>query len=274
MDPAGDIACVEHRFEGSEGQVFSREWRDGSPTHLVAIVHGYAEHSQRYGHFAEALVSGGAAVFAQDHLGHGLSDGERALVADFEHVVDDLEQLVSIAEQRYPDLPITMIGHSMGGLLTARFIERNPARLVGAVFLGAVLGDWKWAREALLLPELPPSDSDPSGMSRDTDVCEAYALDPLVYHGMYKRPLLEAEVICLDRCNAEIAAITIPVAFFHGSDDPFVPYAESLTAVERMPSVDTEVHIYEGARHELVNETNRDEVIADIRAFVERVSLT
>ncbi|MDG2112632.1 MAG: lysophospholipase [Actinomycetota bacterium] len=272
----------EDRFAGSEGRIFYRSWSPDAPENpaakslapkqIVLVVHGYAEHSMRYSHLAEALVAQGAAVFAADHLGHGLSEGDRALIADFEHVVDDLEQLATIAEARYPGLPMTMIGHSMGGLLTARFIERNPDRLTGAAFLGAVLGDWKWAREVLALPELPPSDSDPSGMSRDADVCEAYALDPLVYHGKYKRPLLEAEVVCLDRFNDEIDAITIPVAFFHGTEDPFVPYADSLDAVERMPSTDTEVHLYEGARHELVNETNREEVMADISAFVSRVS--
>ena len=138
--------------------------------------------------------------------------------------------------------------------------------------LGAVLGDWKWAREVLSYPELPPSDSDPMGMSRDPEVCRAYAEDPLVYHGTYKRPLLVAEVACLDRFNAEIDAIRMPVAFLHGSDDPFVPYADSKAAVERMPSTDKEFHLYEGARHELVNELNRDEVIADVVAFAKRVT--
>ena len=259
-------------FEGSEGKIFYRSWVGDDASHIVVVVHGYAEHSLRYSHFAEELAAHGAVVYAPDHLGHGLSDGERALIADFEHVVDDLESLASIAEARHPGLAMTMVGHSMGGLLTARFVERNPERLAGAAFLGAVLGDWKWAREVLALPELPPSDSDPAGMSRDTAVCEAYALDPLVYHGTYKRPLLEAEVVCLDRFNDEIDAIRIPVAFFHGTEDPFVPYADSLDAVERMPSADTEVHLYEGARHELVNETNRDEVMADIGSFVRRVS--
>jgi len=266
------VVAEEDRFDGSEGQVFYRTWHDGEPTSIALIVHGYAEHSNRYAHVAEMLAGPGAAVLAPDHLGHGYSDGERALIVNFEHIVDDLESLAAIAEERFPGRPMTMIGHSMGGLLTARFIERNPDRLVGAVFLGAVLGDWKWAREVLALPELPPSDSDPNGMSRDPEVCEAYANDPIVYHGTYKRPLLESEVICLDRFNDDIDAITIPVAFFHGTEDPFVPYADSLDAVERMPSTDTEVHLYEGARHELVNETNRDEVLADIAAFVARVT--
>jgi alpha-beta hydrolase superfamily lysophospholipase len=267
---------AESSFAGSEGSIHYMGWLpEGgaeAATHTVLIVHGYAEYGGRYSHVAEAFAAAGAAVYAPDHLGHGHSDGERALITDFEHIVDDLEALAAIAEAEVPGRPMAMVGHSMGGLLTARFVERNPDRLVGAAFLGAVLGDWKWAREVLALPELPVTDSNPMGMSRDETVCRAYETDPLVYHGNYKRPLLESEVVCLDRFNAEIGAITIPVAFFHGTADPFVPYGDSLDAVERMPSADTEIHLYEGAKHELVNETNRDEVIADLHSFITRVS--
>lgn len=262
-------------FAGSEGQIYYRTKspaEEMAPTRIAVVVHGYAEHGGRYRHVADALAESGTVTLLPDHLGHGRSDGERALIVDFEHVVDDLEELVSIAEKNHPGLPIVMIGHSMGGLLTARFVQRNPKRLAGAAFLGAVLGDWKWAREVLALPELPSVDSDPNGMSRDPDVCKEYAEDPLVYHGTYKRPLLEAEVVCLDRFNDEIDQITIPVLFMHGADDPFVPPADSQDAVERMASTDKTFFVYEEARHELVNETNRAEVIRDLRDFVERVA--
>jgi alpha-beta hydrolase superfamily lysophospholipase len=260
-------------FPGRTGRISYRRWvPDGPVAAVVIVVHGYAEHCGRYAHVAQVFAGRGIATYAPDHVGHGRSEGERALIADFEDVVGDLATLAGIAATEHPGTPLVMVGHSMGGLLTARFAERFPDRLAGAAFLGAVLGDWRWAREVLALPELPPSDSDPSGMSRDPDACRAYAEDPLVYHGTYKRQLLEAEVRCLDRFNAELDRITIPVAFLHGEDDPFVPYQDSLDAVRRMPTDDVEVHLYPGARHELVNETNRDEVIADLLAFVHRVT--
>jgi alpha-beta hydrolase superfamily lysophospholipase len=262
-------------FSGSEGLISYRRKEpaaDVVPTRLIVIVHGYAEHGGRYRHVAENLADIASVTYLPDHLGHGRSDGERALVTDFEHIVDDLEAIAAIAESEYPGLPMVMIGHSMGGLLAARFVQRNPDRLAGAAFLGAVLGDWQWAREVLALPELPPSDSDPNGMSRDPEVCKDYADDPLVYHGTYKRPLLEAEVICLDRFNDEINTITVPVLFMHGDADPFVPPADTRDAVERMASTDKTFHLYEEARHELVNETNKAEVVKDLRAFIERVA--
>ncbi|MEM9714231.1 MAG: lysophospholipase [Actinomycetota bacterium] len=258
---------------GSQGALVAHRWDPpGPPTHVVVLVHGYAEHGRRYAHVAEVLTAGGAVVFAPDHQGHGLSDGQRAYIEEFEDVVDDLAVVVDVAEAAHPGLPVVMIGHSMGGLLTGRFAQRHRGRLAGAGFLGAVIGDWDWAREVLALPDLPPADSDPSGMSRDPEACREYAEDPLVYHGTYHRRLLEAEVECLDRYAADVDRLDLPVLFLHGSEDPFVPWQTSRAAVEAMPSDDKELHVYEGARHELVNETNRAEVIARIAAWVARVT--
>ncbi len=259
-------------FQGSEGEVFYRVWTpEKPPNRVVMMVHGYAEHGGRYAHVAEALAADGAVVCAPDHIGHGRSGGERALIVDFEHVVDDLHRLIAIVSADYPGLPHVVAGHSMGGLLAGRYAERYPEQPAGVAFLGAVLGDWHWARD-VLENGIPDESSDPAGMSRDPETVQSYADDPIVYHGSYKRPLLEAEVAALDRFNAELDRITMPVLFLHGAADPFVPYQTSLAAVKRMPTMDLTVRVFEGARHELVNELNRDEVIATLRAFSARVS--
>ncbi|MEM1333029.1 MAG: alpha/beta hydrolase, partial [Actinomycetota bacterium] len=161
---------------------------------------------------------------------------------------------------------------SMGGLLTSRFAQQHPTDVAGIGLLGAVVGDWTWAREALAAPELPPATTDFSGMSRDADAVERYATDPLIYRGAYKRPLLEAEMEALDAFQANVDQLTMPVLFCHGGDDPFVDHRTSLAAVESMPSADKTIRLYEGARHELVNETNRDVVIDEIAAFVRRLA--
>jgi alpha-beta hydrolase superfamily lysophospholipase len=266
------MSLTEYSVAGHAGAIHVRRWTPSeAPRAIIMILHGYAEYGGRYSHVAEHFVSRGWAVIAPDHVGHGLSQGERALITDFNLVVDDLGVVVGSAQAHLGTIPMIMMGHSMGGLLTARFVQRWPRRLAGAAFLGAVLGDWKWAREVLSLTELPEEDSDPMGMSRDEDVCRAYDEDPLVYRGLYKRPLLESEVIALDQFRAEIDRIEIPVAFFHGEADPFVPYVDSLQAIIDMPSLDKRIKIYPGAKHELVNETNREEVIADLTHWVEGV---
>ncbi len=254
---------------GHGGEVLTRLWMpETAPTRVVVFVHGYAEYGGRYSHVAAECVARGWAAVAADHVGHGRSGGERALITDFGSVVDDLGLVVAEAERRFGDAPIVMLGHSMGGLITARFVQRWPDRLAAAGFLGAVLGDWAWARAVIAEPEMPEEDSDPMGMSRDVEVCRAYAEDPLVYHGLYKRPLLVAEVAALDEFRAELDRITIPVACFHGDADPFVPPGPTVAAVEAMPSTSTLVRLYPGAKHELVNETNRDEIIPEILEWV------
>lgn len=260
-------------FPGSEGTVFYHRWDPaGEAACIVVLVHGYAEHGGRYAHVAERLNRSQAVVYAPDHIGHGRTEGERALITDFEHVVDDLRSLVGMAREQAGDLPLIMIGHSMGGLLTARYAERYPDSLAGVGFLGAVLGDWNWAREVLAQPALPSEPSDPGGMSRDPETVRSYAEDPLVYHGGYKRPLLEAEVRALDLFNEEIHRLTMPVLFLHGEADPFVPADTSARAVERMPAQKKTMKRYPEAKHELVNELNREEVIGDIAGFVDELS--
>lgn len=267
------MRASEGRFAGSEGEIFYRAWEpDDVARRVVMIVHGYAEHSGRYAHVAEALTDWDCAVIAEDHMGHGLSEGERALITDFDHVVDDLHTLAGRAVAAHPGLPLVIAGHSMGGLLASRFTQRSPHIVSGLILLGAVVGDWTWARDVLAAAEMPDPPRSWEGMSRDGAAVAQYSTDPLVYRDRYKRPLLEAEVAALDRFREEIDRVTVPVLFLHGEDDPYVKYRTSLEAAKAFPTLDLTVRVYPGARHELVNETNREDVIAEIVDFVERVA--
>jgi len=263
----------EAEFQGSEGAVFYRRWEpEGPPVRIVQIVHGYAEHGGRYAHVAEVLTARGAVVYADDHIGHGRSDGERALITNFDHVLDDLHSLSQIARTEHPGIPLVLVGHSMGGLLSGRFGQRWPDEVSGLAFCGSVIGDWQWARDVLDAPELPHIEFDPLGVSRDPAAGAAYAADPLVYHGQYKRGLLQAEVVALDQFAANIDKLTMPVAVLHGTEDPFVPYERSVQAVQDMPTDDVTIHLYEGGRHEVLNEINRDEVISDLASWIDSVA--
>jgi len=160
----------------------------------------------------------------------------------------------------------------MGGLLTGLTAQRWPDEVAGVGFCGSVLGDWDWLREVLQLPELPEVPFEPLSISRDPEVGADYAADPLVYHGQYKRGLLEAEGKALDRFQAGTDKLTMPVLFIHGTEDPFVPWKRSLQAVEEMPATDKTIHIIEGGRHEVLNEINRDEIIGYLTEWVGRVT--
>jgi alpha-beta hydrolase superfamily lysophospholipase len=263
----------EAAFQGSEGRVFYRRWEPaGPPARIVQIVHGYAEHGGRYAHVAEALTAKGAVVYADDHMGHGRSEGERALITNFDHVLDDLHTLAGIARTENPELPFVLVGHSMGGLLSGRFAQRWPEEVSGIASCGSVIGDWQWARDVLDARELPRVAFNPLDVSRDPAAGASYAEDPLVYHGQYKRGLLEAEVEALDEFADNIDRLTMPVAVLHGTEDPFVPYQRSVQAAHDMPTDDVTIHLYEGGRHEVLNEINRDEVISDLGSWIDSVA--
>lgn len=263
----------ETSFNGTEGRVFYSKWEpDGPPRRIVMLVHGYAEHGARYGHVAEALTAHGAVVYAEDHIGHGRSEGERALITNFNHVVDDMHTLAEMARGDYPGIPLVLVGHSMGGLLSGRFAQRWPEKVAGVGFSGAVIGDWQWARDAIGAAALPEVEFDPMAISRDPAAGASYAADPLVYHGQYKRGLLEAEVEALDLFREANDRLTMPVLLMHGTEDPFVPFERSLQAVHDMPTEDVTVHLFEGARHELLNEINRDEITQRLVEWIDRVA--
>ena len=249
------------------GRVQVRSWPIGRPQRLVVLVHGYGEHIGRYEHVAAALNARGSSVVGPDHVGHGRSDGEPALVEDFEPVVDDLRAVV---EDARGSLPVVMVGHSMGGLIAARYAQRHADHLAGLVLSGPAVG---------LSPVLegwladPPSDPiDGAVLSRDPAVGEAYAADPLVYHGGWKVPTLRA-FIAADRAIAEGPDLgPLPLLYVHGSDDQLVPVALAQPVVERLAGTDSETVVIEGARHEVFNETDQAQTIGLVVDFAERVT--
>ena len=251
------------------GRVRVRRWPAEDPSRLVVLVHGYGEHIGRYEHVAQALVARGCAVVGPDHVGHGRSDGERALVEDFEPIVDDLRAVVQDARG---DLPVVMVGHSMGGLIAARYAQRHREDLAGLVLSGPALGLSPVIEGWLAAPEPPSDPIDVAVLSRDPAVGEAYAADPLVWHGGWKRPTLEA-FVAADRAIAEGPCFgDLPLLHVHGAEDQLVPLDLARPVVERLAGPDTEWHVLNGARHEVFNELDQDETIGLVASFAERVT--
>ncbi len=244
-------------------------WPVGDPARLVVLVHGYGEHLGRYEHVARALNARGATVVGPDHVGHGLSPGERALIEDFEPVVDALRGVVQDARG---DLPVVMVGHSMGGLIATRYAQRHREDLAGLVLSGPAIGLAPVFEAWLNGPELPSDPIDGAVLSRDPAVGVAYNADPLVYHGGWRRPTLEAFLAADDAIVAGPDFADLPLLYVHGGDDQLVPVALAKPIVERLAGADSELHVIDGARHEVFNETDQDETIARVAAFADRVA--
>jgi alpha-beta hydrolase superfamily lysophospholipase len=258
-------------IEGSEGSIVVHQWAPvGDPEYVVLLAHGYAEHALRHAGLAEKLEADGAAVYAPDHRGHGQSDGERALVDDAQVMVDDLARVYDLAREEHPDLPVILIGHSMGGLLATLFVQ-EARRPVDAMVLSSPLLGGNPALVALLdLEEIPEIPIDPSVISRDEIEQQAYLDDPQIYHGPFRRETLEGLVAALEQARNGGSFGDLPVLWIHGEGDMLVPYDLTSESMEILSGPGTEAKSYPEARHELFHELNRAEPYEAVFDFLDR----
>lgn len=260
---------TDFTLNGHAGALHARRWSPASdPSYVALLCHGYGEHIGRYEHVAARLTADGAVVYGQDHLGHGRSQGEPVLITDCEKVVEDFRLLQEHAADEHPGLPVVLIGHSMGGMIAARYAQRYDD-LAAVVLSGPVLGQWAALDALLPLEEMPDTPIDPATLSRDPEVGEAYVADPLVWHGPFKKPTVRALADCLDTIAAG-GRIDTPLLWLHGEEDRLVPYSGTESGWPAIAGEHAEHKVYPGARHEIFNETNQGEVLDDVVRFVHR----
>lgn len=261
-------------WPSGSGRLAARAWAHtgAEPVWLAVLVHGYGEHVGRYDQVARDLCGQGAVVYGLDHRGHGRSSGERVLIEDFAGVVEDVHRLVTQARTAYGSLPLVLIGHSMGGLIAARYAQTHPGVPSGLVLSSPVLGRWKAIEDLRAAEEIPDVPLDPRVLSRDPAVASAYAEDDLVWHGPFKRPTVDALVTEIDRAARAGRLDGLPMLWIHGSADLLVPLSGTHAGISALAGDDVTARVFPGARHELFNETNREEVLAEVVRFAERVA--
>ncbi|MBW2288127.1 MAG: alpha/beta fold hydrolase [Deltaproteobacteria bacterium] len=134
------IRRTEAQLPGARGEIlFRREWRGPAPERSLLLVHGLAEHSGRYEHFGTWFAERGCAVHAYDLIGHGRSDGARGHLRKFSDYLDDLEAMLRFVREHEPELPIVLVGHSMGGLVVTTYASERGPEVAGVVTSGAAL---------------------------------------------------------------------------------------------------------------------------------------
>jgi alpha-beta hydrolase superfamily lysophospholipase len=256
-----------------------RSWIPERPTRLLAVVHGLAEHSARYDDVARWFAARGFAVTAYDQRGHGESEGPRTHAASFDLLLDDLERFLVAARDEAPGLPLVLLGHSMGGLLVASLLAERRPRVAAAVLSGPALAiadslsPWRaWMARSLsrLAPRLPiPRPVNADDLSRDPAVVAAYLSDPLVPRRISARlaaSLLEAAAGVVERA----VAVDVPVLLVHGEDDRLCPIGGSVAFRARLRPPGCELLRYPGLRHEVLNEPERERVMGDALAWIEK----
>lgn len=248
-----------------------RRWKARDARAAMLLVHGIGEHSGRYDHVGSFLASKGIDVLAFDTRGFGQSGGRRAHVDRFEQYLDDVEDL--LAERRHLSLPVILFGHSLGGLIAARYLVTGRSRpdvtVLSSPALRAEVPAWQRVTAPImgrLAPRLfVPSRIVGSLLSRDPEVGTVYASDPLVIGGA-TAGLGRAIFDAMATTSSALDRITIPTYVVHGGDDALVPPAAS-EAFEALPNVTRRV--YDGLLHECFNEPERQTVLDDLAAWLD-----
>jgi alpha-beta hydrolase superfamily lysophospholipase len=258
--------------------LFRRAWLPAEPRHTLVVVHGYAEHSGRYEGFGSWFAARGCAVHAYDHRGHGRSRGKRCHVREFREFLDDLDCFVEMVRQEQSQAPITVVGHSMGGLITLAYLADRRPVIGSAVTSGAglALGEgvsWLRVTAARFLRRLLPRLSigralDPNGLSRDPEVIKDYLEDPLVCRSMTTS--LAAELLgAVPQTAARAAEVAVPLLMLHGEDDPLCPAGGSRAFFDGVAVARSDWRISPQLRHELFNEPERERVYLDVLDWLE-----
>lgn len=282
MNPAdGAVPAIAIDVRVDRGTALpGRVWCAERPRGLVAIVHGLGEHSGRYAALASKLVGARFTVVALDLPGHGETTGPRG---DFlwTQVRDQVIPAMFTASRgmpgQPPELPVVLIGHSMGGLLALDHALTRPKPISALVLSAPALRTsmppwWKLALAQAARVASPaagfPNGLDPEGLSRDAEVVRAYRDDPRVHDRISPRvyfAFLEAQV----RCRREIQALQPPTLVLQGMADRLVDPKGALDVFGAAPHGRMRFVTLKDTYHELFNDTGREAVLRDLIAWLD-----
>lgn len=304
----------ENTFLSSDGQtkIYVKSWipdetQYPKPVAVLQIAHGMIEHIDRYDEFATYMAERGILVSGNDHLGHGHSVTSEENLGYFSKknedkvLVKDMYHLNRILKKKYNDVPMFIVGHSMGSFMTRRFLMTYPEAVDGAIILGTGNQSRIVVRVGLLLNSIiglikgdryrsylmtgimfgsynkrTANRTNRDWLSRDEKKVDEYLADPFSrfmftingYSGMLKTILYVT-----DKKNIKKLREDMPVLLASGDSDPVGEYGKAVARVYKEYHEyidDIELNLYEECRHELQNELNREEFFADIYDWLTR----
>ena len=251
---------------------------EGEPKAILFVAHGIAEHSGRYMNVVNHFVPAGYAVYGIDHIGHGKSDGKRVYVERFQDYTKTLKKYFDMIRGWQAEKPIFLVGHSMGGLISAAYLLEHQDELTGAVLSGpgikvpdnisnAVIFAGKIL--SVVMPKAGIIQLDAEGICRDPAVVDAYVNDQLVYTGKITARL-GAEMLKTMKHVAESAKkIRLPIMILQGGSDKLVDPSGAQFLYDSVSSEDKTINIYDGLYHEVFNEPEHGQVLDDVKVWLE-----
>ncbi|GAA0078368.1 monoacylglycerol lipase [Clostridium sp. CTA-5] len=237
---------------------------------VLVIVHGLGEACNRYEYVAQTLNTDGFSVYRFDHRGHGKSDGERGYYKDFNDMIEDINFIVNLAKSENKNLPIFLLGHSLGGFGVSAFGTKYPDKVNGIIMCGALTRDTYGLTKAIpknLDPHTYLSNDMSDLICTDKTVVQAYVNDPLtltqISAGLYYEFAKGIKWLIDNKDNFKY-----PVLILHGENDKLVSCEDSKLFYESVSSIDKKLKIYDNLYHEILNEPCRDCIIATINEWI------
>ena len=267
------MKTFESKWEGNDGITFFMQgWEpDTDPKALIVPVHGLGEHTGRYIHVGKAMAAAGYALAGFDLRGHGKSGGARGHSSSLSAYMQDIRQFLDLMAQRYTELPRFLYGHSLGGLLSLSYAIQYGADLKGVIVTGAALRSSLQEQKAKLMmakllgtfmPTMTiQSGLDPTTISRDQGVVNAYVSDKLVHYNT-SLGFGKAALSAIDLCFARAGEFTPPLLIMHGTADKltYPSGSEDFARLASEHNKDVTLKLWDGLYHELHNEPEKAEV--------------
>jgi acylglycerol lipase len=259
--------------------LFAQSWEPEplTPKAVICLVHGIGEHSTRYAHVAEAFSKAGYVLFGADLRGHGKSEGPRGHFPSIDAIVLDIDNILDHARSRYPDLPLILYGHSLGGILVLYYglrqkpdvkgiiatssglrtaLEKQPAKIMAAKILGS------------LIPGISlPTGLDKNAISQDKEVVAAYSADPLVHDRMslgFGKIMLGVIRWTFDHAKE----FSLPLLLMHGKSDT-IAYPSGSIEIAALVKENCKLVLWENGWHELHNEPFKEDVFKTMISWMD-----
>jgi len=271
------ILATEGAIKGRGGHsIYLRQWRPPTAAKAaVVICPGFNGHSGHYAWTAEQLASAGFVVYALDLRGRGRSEGERFFVRTFEEYVADIDAVIDVVQGRELDQPIYLLGHSAGGVAGCAFAVKHQARLAGLISESFAFElpapDFALSLISFMAKIVPRAGVlalPTKGFSRDMKTVAALDADPLIRGEKEPAATVAALVAADKQLDRDFPKIILPVLIMHGGGDKLAKASGSRRFADRVGSPDKTLKIYEGHLHDLLADFGKEQVAADIIAWI------
>lgn len=272
---------IEGEFKGIKGlKIYYQAWIPDSIKAVIQLVHGGFEHSGRYQNVVNHLIPEGYAIYADDHRGHGRSEGLRNYVDSFDQYIEDEKLFYDLIKEQRPNLPIFMLGHSLGSFIAIYFTKKYENLLHGLILSGTGTDPGKETSGFLKLlakgfSKIAPKMTfnpriDAKFLSHDPEVVKNYKTDPLVNADKITARLSYEMLINFKNLKTTIKNFKINLLVQCGSEDKIIKGGEELDDLFKMDY--KTIKIYEGLYHEVYNEIEKDRriVLNDLTEWLNR----